>query len=781
MDKLTPLSLRDRQRAVRTSLPRDLDAVNYLNSDPSYPGPRPARQPVEPSMLLEYFRTLSRWRLLIVACAVLGTVVSFSLNLSVLPVYESRTSLDIQNINRDFLNMHDVAPTGDGSASSSDTYVQTQIKLLQSTTLLERTVDHLKSEPHPAAVDRDDLISQTKRGLHLSRGGDLPYNELVDDAAKRVKVKPIGITRLVEVTCDSWNAAFSARFCNTLTEQFKEADLETRGTEAQKTSEWLTQQVADIRQKAEEAQHKLEDATGGDGLALSQESNSIGEDRLKQLQGELVRAQAERMDREAQARIAASASPDSVPATLDSAAYRDYKQKLADLNAKVAELVPPLTEENPKVIHLRSQIREVEAGLAEERNVSVSRLRNEFESARHHEDLLNAAYATLQSSVSSEMSKTTRVNLLRKEVESEQTLYQTLLQRAKEAGFASAMQATTVRVVDRATPPKMAISPRRGVAAGVGMLFGSLCGFGFAFFRERNSNVFRVPGDVERHLHVHELGVIPSLAGSFGRAAILPALRGSSTEKTLDGEGNSRAISFWKEDFSIIAEAYRNTTHSILLAGIASPDSKIYVVTSPNAGEGKTTVSTNLGVALSKSKLRVVLIDGDLRKPGLHKNLMVDNSFGLRNLLRDEVDVATAPLGRLCKQTVIPNLWMVPAGSGKEEVVELLHSGSVTGLIDRLAREFDVVLIDTPPMLHMADARIFAGQADGVILVFRAGITSRDQAASACDLFEHDRVPLVGTILNDFNPAREGRTGYYESYYRYKHEIEAAEEAGVRS
>ncbi len=122
-----------------------------------------------------------------------------------------------------------------------------------------------------------------------------------------MKVKPLGVTRLVEITCDSWNAAFSAKFCNTLTQEFKDEDLEARSTEAQKTSDWLTRQVADVRLKAEESQKKLEAATGGNGLVLSQESNSVGEDRLRQMQGELVKAQADRMEKEAQANIASSA------------------------------------------------------------------------------------------------------------------------------------------------------------------------------------------------------------------------------------------------------------------------------------------------------------------------------------------------------------------------------------------------------------------------------------------------------------------------------------------
>ena len=128
-----------------------------------------------------------------------------------------------------------------------------------------------------------------------------------------------------------------------------------------------------------------------------------------------------------------------------------------------------------------------------------------------------------------------------------------------------------------------------------------------------------------------------------------------------------------------------------------------------------------------------------------------------------------------------PNLSIVSSGTGGEEVVELLHSPRLSELLARLSQEFDIVLIDTPPMLHMADARIFAGHVDGAILVLRAGTTSREQALTARDLFEHDRVRMVGTILNGFDPRREGRGSYYRSYYQYKQAAEASEEAALRS
>ena len=153
------------------------------------------------------------------------------------------------------------------------------------------------------------------------------------------------------------------------------------------------------------------------------------------------------------------------------------------------------------------------------------------------------------------------------------------------------------------------------------------------------------------------------------------------------------------------------------------------------------------------------------------------NEFGLRNILRDEIDINKASLTDFCKPTRIPNLSLLSSGSGSEEVVELLHSPHVGDLLARLSREFDMILIDTPPMLHMADARIMARQADGAILVLRASSTTREQAEDARNLFDHDRVRLVGTILNRFDPSAEGRSGYYSSYYRYKDQIEANERA----
>ena len=742
----------------------------YNLSSPSASEPRTA------SLVADYSRTLKRSRRVIILCAVVGVGASFLLGLTSLPVYRARTSIEIQSINGDFLDMRAVAPTAGGTSADQD--VQTQIKLLQSDSLRDRVVAHLQSQSHPASIERRDLLSDLKRWLHISRSEPLAYDDLIAQTAKSVTVKPLGVTRLVEITCDSWSSEFASKFCNAMVSEYRESDQETRSSEAAKTSDWLTKQVADVRLKAEESQHRLEEATGGNGLVLSQQSNSVGEDRLRQIQGELVRSQADRMEKEAQAGLTATSHSTALPNVLDSPTYRSYQQKLTELQTAVAQLVPPLTEENPKVIHLRSQIREVEAGMERERSTGNGRIKNEYEAAKHREALLMATYQAAEAMVSSDLSKASKINLLRREVESEQQLYQTLLQRAREAGFASAMQTTTIRTVDAARSPKLPISPRRGVNAGAGLLVGAIFGIGFSFFKERNSEVFRVPGEIQQRLHVQELGVIPS--ARLGRKnMVVRAIQGRqpiSLKLAMETDAQ-RPIGLTKwnaNDFSISAEAYRSTSFSILLSEHSISRPRIYVISSPNAGEGKSTVSSNLGVALSKSKLKVLLVDGDLRKPGLHKVLQMDNNFGLRNILRGEIDIERTPLSRFCQPTSMANLSVLLSGTGREEVVELLHSPDIRTLLTRLRHEFDVVLIDTPPMLHMTDARIFAAHADGAILVFRAGVTTHEQAGAAVDLFQHDRVSLIGTILNDFDPTREGNASYY-SYYHYRPQADESE------
>ena len=728
--------------------------------------PRDFEEQERPTMAADYYRTVMRHRGLIAALALLGLALGVLLHLTTQPVYETRTSLEIQPMNSDFMDSRSVAPT---AVLPSDAIVQTQMKLLGSDSLTERVKAQLSESEHASAVERNDLLSRVQRRLHLSDGPQIPYDKLLDETANGVKIKAMGISQLVEVTCDSWDPSFAANFCNTLIGQFQTVDMESRGDQAKRISDWLVRQAADVRQKAEESQHRLEAATGGNGLMLSPQTDSVGEEHLREMQTELVHAQADRIEKQAELAEAQSSGGTGGP---DTAAYSASKLRLADLQAQVAALVPPLTEANPKIIHLRAQIAEVQQNLEREKAVGASKLQEAYQAAKHREDLLNLSYRKIEGGVSSDLQKSSEVDLLRREVQSEQQLYQTLMQRAKEAGFASAMPASTIRVVDPARKPKFAVYPKRVTTAAVGTLLGVILGILIAFIIERQMPRLRLPGDVSRFVRIDELGVIPSTTLQQGvpyqnaSVKLLAPVQAVATKLKRSSEDSAKKTNDnWSEE-ALVAESYRSTTMSLLLAG---PDksARTFVVSSPNAGEGKTTVTSNLGIALSKSKLRVVLIDGDLRKPRLHDVMSVENSHGLRDLLRDGVSAYSQSMDVVCKPTAYSNLFVIPSGKGKESIADLLHSSELGVLMDDLASRFDVILVDSPPMLHIVDARILAGHADQAILVFRSGVTKRSSAIAVRKMLQRDRVRIAGSVLNDFNPRREGHGRYYSGYYDY--------------
>ncbi len=742
---------------------------------------RPASlEPESEGLLVEYYRLLLRHRVGIAVLAAVGAALALLLCLTTRPIYRARTSLDIQNLNVDFMNIRNIAPTGGlTGAGSGEVFLQTQIKLLQSDSLLSRTKKRLQPEAAAIRLQNHGWLAGARQLLQLPGSQPPTVEETLDYTTKSLAVKPMGLTHIVEITCDSWDARFAAAFCNGLSSEFQMQDREVRWSEAEKTSEWLSRQLADVRDQLSTSEKRLEHASQANGLILGQQNGSVSEQRLRELQTELMKAQADRVARQAQYEISKSASADSLPSVLDDSQLRDYQTRLVELRRQLADLVPPLTDAHPKVQHVKAQIRELESSLAAKKVNVVERMQNEYAAAKHREDLLTSAYLNQERRVAVEMGRETQYNMLRRDVDSGQQLYQTLSQRVKEAGLASAMQASTIRTVDPAVAPRIPILPKKVQTVVVGIVLGTIAGILFAFFKDRTETVLRTPGEAPRYLNVRELGVIPSARVGLSQAYLRRIQQGSSSTGALQVVGSTLPagkqmrseqvvdLATWKAHASLVAEAYRSATYSILLEGKQSDRGKVYVITSPSAGEGKTSVTCNLGIALAQANRRVLVIDGDLRRPRLHKSMGISNEVGFRDLLRGEGNSDGRSMNSYCQPSQVPNMFILPSGTGVEEPSGLLHSSRLGPLLERLTREFDIVLIDSPPVLHLADARILAGATDGVILVLRARSTDRETAMSARDLFHHDNARIVGTILNDFDPLSQGKTGYYDSYYRY--------------
>jgi capsular exopolysaccharide synthesis family protein len=684
-----------------------------------------------------YWQTVGRHKGSVLLSAFLGVLGACLYTFPQTPLYRARAILEWQGLNENFLNMRDVNPMTDaGNAYNPEYDIQTQVRILVSRSLTDRVAAKLDLDHRPLVVNRGRLASWS-RSLGITHADPTAEREAaLETAAKNLSVRAQPSTRLIMISCDSTDSRLAADFVNTLVQEYTEQNLESRWKATQKTGDWLGRQMEDVKIKLEKSDESLQDYARASGLLFTSEKDNVAEERLRQLQEELSKAQADRVTKQSRFETASSAAPDSLAEVLDDGTLRDYQSKLTELRRQLAELSPSFTPQYPRVKRVEAQVAALEGSLEKERSNIVRRIRNDFEEARRREQLLEADYAGQARLVSEQAEKVTHYQTLKREVDINRQLYESMLQRVKEAGVASALRASNVRVVDPARPPKAPYRPDIAMNSLAGMLMGLLAGAAVVVIRDRGDRSLREPGDAQLYLNVPELGVIPNL--QTGR---LSRFRPGAAVKDL-------ALATWEPHPSDGAEYFRAVLASVLFAG----QPRVIALSSPNPGEGKTTVAANLAIALAETHQRVLLIDGDLRAPGLHEVFGLDNSIGLATILRGDTS-ACAP-DSLLKATRIPGLHVLPSGCSPESAPALLHSPHFAEFLEAARPQFDTILIDTPPVLPMPDARVFGRLAGAVILVVRANKTSRDTAALACRRFIEDGTPVLGTILNECGAAR---------------------------
>jgi succinoglycan biosynthesis transport protein ExoP len=434
---------------------------------------------------------------------------------------------------------------------------------------------------------------------------------------------------------------------------------------------------------------------------------------------------------------------------------------MADLKTQYANLSATYTPEYYKVRQVQAQIAELQQAIDAERASILRQSKQDYETAQARESMLSAAYNDQAKGVSEMAGKSIQYDNLEHDVDTNRELYDALLLRIRQAGLAAAMRSSNVVVVDPAKPPVLPYKPNFPMNTALGLLTGLFAGVGFVLVRDRFNRNIESPGISPAYLRLPELGVIPAAKLSSRHSAWFPA----KVPLQLNEAGNNGA----SREHATLAEAYRATLTSILLPGMRGEGPRVLVLTSPDPGAGKTTVTSNLGMATAEIGRRVLLVDADLRRPRLHRLFEIPNSFGLTDILRITTPLEEIPVDQLVRQTKIPYLYVVPSGPTTDGLSSLLYSPRLTEFLQRVAKEFDLVLIDAPPMLHFADARVLGRHSDGVILVLRSGQTKRDAAMLARQRFQEDGTCVLGTILNSWD-LRNFRSPYGYAYgdaYRY--------------
>jgi len=724
-----------------------------------------------PGDVLDWWRTLRRSLRLMVATAVAGAIVGLLVTLPQTPLYKAQATLELQHLNENYLNIREVDPTAVDSLG--DSYIQTQLQIMQSRSLLERVYKKMKAA-HPADENLipPSRLEAWKGALGLSVVEQkTTFDEAFGQLAGSLAVRGSGLNRIVEVSSESPNSAFAAEFVNTLTQEFIERSLEARWNAAQQTSSWLTRQIDNLKVKLEKAEEALYAYTQTTGLLFTDKEN-LSEQRLKQLQEELTRAHAERVARQAKFEQVGKSAPEALPEILEDPSLRDHQMKIAELNRQHAELDSYLLPLHPRVQRLEAQIAAIGKSLEADRTNILGKIKNEYEVAHTRESLLDKAYKEQANMVTSQTLAASHHNILKREVDTTRQLYDSMLQKMKEAEVASAIRASAVQIVDPARPTSIPHKPNRRLSALFGILCGLSLGVAAVFVRERADRTLRGPGDISAYVSLPELGIIPSARAEFqisGKARMpskslsRPVIAGSPANLSDD----RLELAVATKRVSLIAEAYRCTLTSIMFSADALAQHRVTVISSPNPREGKTTSVSNLGIAFAESNRKVLVIDGDLRRPALHKVFDIPADGGLVSLLRDKEPVSEAMIASVIHATRIPGLHVLPSGTRAVNATNLLYSPRMIELLDVARKQFDTILVDTPPLLQMFDARVLARLADGVILVFRAAHTTRDAAIAARQRIANNGTPIIGTILTDWEAG--GIANPYGSDYLKAH------------
>ncbi len=724
-----------------------------------------------PGLVPEYLQILRRRKGTLILIVFLGLLTSLLLTLPQTPIYQARASIEIQNLNQNFLNMRNVSPTADDGASyAPGSDLQTQAKILQSESLIYRVAAKLdlgkKLFPEEGSGH-----SAWRKALGLPERRQASTREkILTLVAKNLKISTTAITRLVEIRYDSTDPQLAADFANTLTAEFVQQNLESHWKTTQQTGEWLTRQMQDVRIKLEKSEDQLQSYAQASGLLFTSEKDNVAEEKLRQLQEELSKAQADRVTSQSKYELASTASPESLPEVLDDATLKEYQVKLTDLRRQLAEISSSLTPAHPAVKKVQAQVTALESALDKERTNVIQRIRNEFQSAQRREHLLAANYTSQAGLMSEQAAEVTHYNILKREVDTNRLLYDSMLQNVQQAGMTSALGASNIRVVDSAEPPTHPYKPSVVLNSAFGLLAGAFFGIAFVVVQERANRTIRGPGDATVYLDVPELGAIPSAKARWGR---LPAYyqngKALENKKSENGKPQVELITSDKKP-SPIGDTFRATLTSILYSGENGDRPRVIVITSANPEEGKTTVASNLALALAEIgqpvlMQSVLLIDGDMRRPRLHEIFGVPNQWGLTDLLEGK----KPPNGceGMVFKTGFRNLYLLPSGSLASNISGLLHSPRALEFLNRMREEFHTVIIDTPPMLHMPDARVLGRFADGVILVVRSAQTVRDAAVAARQRLTDDGTRVLGTILNQWDPEKTNNYSYGYGYNKY--------------
>lgn len=699
-------------------------------------------------VIRQYLRIAIRWRYVIIGAMAAFVLLGLVTTLLMTPKYTATSTIEISRESNQVTNFQGVErETGMGDQE----FYQTQYGLLESRSLSERVAVQLRLVDDPSfferfGVSQEDPAFKQVNGRYAAGGRATRQRIAGEVLRENLDVAPSRLSRLVAINFTSSDPDFSSQVANSWADNFIQSNLERKVQATSYGRNLLQRELTQAKGRLDESQRQLvgyasnqriinlPGQTNADG---STTERSIVADELVSLNNELSQATADRIQAEARYEQAGRAGASSE--ALRNQAINTLRQRRAELAAEYQQLMVQFEPEYPQARALQSQIDQLDRSITrEEGRVSGSMLAD-YRQAREREDSLRARVEQLKSNFLDLRRRSIQYNIYQQEVDTNRALYDGLLQRFKEIGVAGGVGVNNVSVVDPADIPQKPSSPRLLVNLVMALLAGLALGAALALALEQMDEAIADPAEVERRLGLPLLGSVPKVDGVTPKEALL-----------------DRKSDLVDAYLAIQTNLGFTTEHGV---------PRSLAVTSTRPGEGKSTTALAIATMLARAQKRVILVDGDMRSPSIHHLGGVDHDQGLSNFLAGQEDIA--PL--LFEMNDLGFMAM-SAGPIPPNAAELLTGGRLPILVSRLLETYDHVVIDSPPVMGLADAPLIASRVEGVIFAVESHGIRSSLVKTALGRLAAANARIFGGVLTKFE-ARKAHYGYgYEYGYGYGRE-----------
>src|ERR1035437_7485773 len=653
----------------------------------------------EESPLLHYWRILKkrRWTVLATLGIILALTVIYTLKTT--PLYQATSTVAIFPETPNVLGLKGLES---GSPDFDlDATLETQAAIFRSDALAMKVIEAMHMDQNPKFTGSAPRPAADSLPVSSMQPDPATAAGLLGRFRGGLFVQLIRNSRLIQVSYTHPDPRLATEIVNALVRTFTEENFRTKYEAVTQTSDWLSTELADLQMKVETSQEKLVRYQKDHSILGIDEKQNIVTAKLDELNRELTTAQSDRIQKESIYTFATSGDPilfAKVSPEGSTGLLGTLRGKEADLDTQHAQLTTQFGSGYPKVVELNNQLKQVRTQIAAEEKITQERLRNDYLAALQREKLLASAFEQQKQEANKLNESAIEYSALKRDAESTRQLYDNLLQRLKEAGVSAGLRSGNIRVVDVARTPTLPITPNIPRNLILGFLLGLAAGMGLAFVLESLDRTVRNMEEVSAISTLPALGTIPLQLSRNGH------LRKRLTTLSVgDGKPEPPDLVTYVRPKSEAAEAYRALRTSILLSSFGAPP-KVILVTSPLPQEGKTTVSANAALVLAQRGSRVLLLDADLRRPGIAKLFGIKARGGLSTLISGVDKLEDV----LVHSTEVPNLWIMPRGPIPPGPAELLSSTLMKEYIARWRNEFDHVVIDTPPCLSVTDAVVLS-------------------------------------------------------------------------